>query len=138
MSVDPRHQGPATRAAETILVVDDEEIVRRLVARMLQAQGYRVLEAGTGDEALRLLQRSGLWVRAVVTDLAMPGMSGRQLGEAVAACWPHLRVLYMSGYPAMRMMDEGALDPRHPFIQKPFTAEQLGRTVRELLADPYE
>lgn len=120
----------------TILVVDDEDVVRRLVARMLQEQGYQVLVAVSGDDALRMLQRAALRVRAVVTDLSMPGLKGGQLGDTIATCWPHLRVLYMSGYPAARMVGEGGLDPSRPFIQKPFTAEQLGRRMRELLAAP--
>jgi FixJ family two-component response regulator len=60
------------------------------------------------------------------------------LGETIAHCWPQVRVLYMSGFPAHRMVKEGALDPSRPFIQKPFTSEQLGRSVRELLAHPME
>ena len=121
-----------------VLVVDDEGMVRRLAARMLVHQGHRVLEAGSGEEALRVLQRAAPRIRVVVTDLAMPGVNGRRLGETIARCWPHVRVLYMSGYPAMRMVDEGALDPNQPFIQKPFTEEQLGRKVRELLVEPAE
>jgi CheY-like chemotaxis protein len=118
-----------------MLVVDDEEMVRRLAARMLVTLGYRVLEARDGQEAVRVLQRSAQRVAGVLTDLAMPGIGGRGLGETIARCWPQVRVLYMSGFPAKRMVDTGALDPSHPFIQKPFTSEQLGRKVRELLAE---
>jgi two-component system, cell cycle sensor histidine kinase and response regulator CckA len=122
----------------TVLVVDDEEMVRRLAARMLLLLGYRVLEARDGQEALKLLQRPTQQITVVLTDLAMPGIGGRSLGETIANCWAHVRVLYMSGFPAQRMVKEGALDPSHPFIQKPFTSEQLGRKVRELLAPPME
>ena len=125
-------------ARATVLVVDDEEMVRRLAARMLLQLGYRVLEARDGHEALKLLQRPTQLITAVLTDLAMPGIGGRTLGETVANCWPQVRVLYMSGFPAQRMVNEGALDPSHPFIQKPFTSDQLGRKVRELLAHPLE
>ena len=118
-----------------LLVVDDEENVRRLAVRMLASFGYRVLEAGSGPEAMRVLQQSAGNVVAVVTDLAMPGMGGRHLGETITQCWPQVRVLYMSGFPARKMLLEGALDPTQPFIQKPFTSDQLGRKVRELLAD---
>jgi two-component system cell cycle sensor histidine kinase/response regulator CckA len=127
---------PPTR--ETILVVDDEEMVRRLAARMLTTLGYHVIEAGGGEEAVRVLQRSAHRIDGLLTDVAMPGLGGRQLGETVARCWPKVRVLYMSGFPARRMVNEGALDPAHPFIQKPFTSEQLGRKLRELLAQPLE
>jgi CheY-like chemotaxis protein len=127
----PDDSKPPPRAA--VLVVDDEEMVRRLAGRMLLMLGYRVLEARDGHEAVKLLQRGAPRVAAVVTDLAMPGIGGRSLGETIANCWPQVRVLYMSGFPAQRMVNEGALDPTHPFIQKPFTSEQLGRRVRDLL-----
>jgi CheY-like chemotaxis protein len=118
--------------------VDDEEMVRRLAARMLVTMGYRVLEAGSGQEAVRLLRRGAHRIDGVLTDVAMPGIGGRELGETVARCWPQIRVLYMSGFAAKRMMNEGALDPSVPFIQKPFTSEQLGRKVREMLSPPVE
>jgi two-component system, cell cycle sensor histidine kinase and response regulator CckA len=126
------------RARETLLVVDDEEMVRRLAARMLVTLGYRVLEARDGHEAMQVLQRAAQRVNGVLTDVAMPGIGGRQLGQTIAECWPQIRVLYMSGFPARRMVNEGALDPTHPFIQKPFTSEQLGRKVRDLLAGQIE
>lgn len=120
--------------SETVLVVDDEEMVRRLAARILLGEGYRVLEADGGEDAVRLLQRSASRINGVLTDVAMPGLNGRQLGETILRCWPDIRVLYMSGFPARRIVDEGALDPASPFIQKPFTSEQLTRRVRQLLA----
>jgi two-component system, cell cycle sensor histidine kinase and response regulator CckA len=123
-------------ARETVLVVDDEEMVRRLAARMLVGQGYRVLEAKSGDEAVRMLQRGSQAIDGVLTDLAMPGLAGRQLGETISRCWPRIRVIYMSGFAAKRMVTDGSLDPNDPFVQKPFTAEQLNRTVREALARP--
>ena len=127
---------PPTR--ETVLVVDDEEMVRRLAARILLGEGYHVIEAGGGDEAVRALQRASSRIDAVVTDVAMPGLGGRQLGETIQRCWPRVRVLYMSGFPARKMVDEGALDPTSPFLQKPFTREQLARKLREVLAIPPE
>ena len=123
-------------ARETVLVVDDEEMVRRLAARNLLGQGYRVLEAKSGDEAVRMLQRAAQRIDAVLTDLAMPGLEGRQLGETISRCWPRVRVIYMSGFPAKRMVNDGALDPNDPFVQKPFTAEELTRKVREVLGPP--
>jgi DNA-binding NtrC family response regulator len=125
-------------ARETVLVVDDEEMVRRLAARILVTEGYVAFEARGGEEAVRLLQRSAHRIDCVLTDVAMPGIGGRQLGETITRCWPRVRVLYMSGFPALRIVNEGALDPNHPFIQKPFTSEQLARKVRELLADQIE
>lgn len=123
-------------ARETVLVVDDEEMVRRLATRILVAQGYLAIEAKGGDEAVRMLQRNAHRVDGVLTDLAMPGLDGRRLGETVARCWPQIKVLYMSGFPASRMVSDGALDPSQPFLQKPFTGEQLLRKVRELFTSP--
>jgi two-component system cell cycle sensor histidine kinase/response regulator CckA len=125
-------------ARETVLVVDDEEMVRRLAARILLGQGYRVLEASGGHEAVQMLQHAADRIDGVVTDVAMPGLGGRQLGQTISRCWPRVRVLYMSGFPMRRMVDEGALDPTSPFLQKPFTTEQLTRKVREMLAEPME
>jgi two-component system, cell cycle sensor histidine kinase and response regulator CckA len=121
-------------ARETMLVVDDEEMVRRLATRILVTQGYLAVEARGGNEAVRMLQRNSQRVDGVLTDLAMPGLDGRRLGETIARCWPKIRVLYMSGFPASRMVSEGALDPSQPFLQKPFTSEQLLRKVRELFS----
>jgi two-component system cell cycle sensor histidine kinase/response regulator CckA len=133
VTIGPRPDSSQPPARETLLVVDDEEMVRRLAARMLATMGYRVLEARSGQEAVRLLRRGAHRIDGVITDVAMPGIGGRELGETIARCWPQVRVLYMSGFAAHRMVNEGELDPRHPFIQKPFTSEQLGRKVRDLL-----
>ncbi|HZI74923.1 MAG TPA: response regulator [Gemmatimonadales bacterium] len=125
-------------ASSTVLVVDDEDMVRRLAARMLAGMGYRVLEARSGQEAVRLLRRGAHRIQGVVTDVAMPGIGGRELGETIAQCWPQIRVLYMSGFAETRMVNAGQLDPTQPFIQKPFTSEQLGSKVRKLLGDRVE
>jgi len=125
-------------ASETVLVVDDEEMVRRLAARILLGEGYHVIEASGGEEAVRVLQRSSNRIDGVLTDVAMPGIGGRQLGETILRCWPSVRVLYMSGFPAQRMVDDGALDPMAPFVQKPFTREQLAGKIRLALTQPLE
>src|SRR3712207_6548987 len=127
VNAGPRQVDSDTPTRTTLLVVDDEEMVRRLAARMLVMLGYRVLEARSGQEAVRLLRRGAHRIDAVLTDVAMPGIGGRELGETIARCWPQIRVLYMSGFAVNRMVSEGALDPSVPFIQKPFTSEQLGR-----------
>jgi len=125
------------RPRQTVLVVEDEEMVRRLAARMLSGLGYRAVQAQDGHQAVRRLQGGGAsGIHGVLTDVAMPGIGGRQLGETIARCWPQVRVLYMSGFSVHRMVQEGALDPSRPFIQKPFTSEELGRKVRELFAEP--
>jgi DNA-binding NtrC family response regulator len=121
---------------ETMLVVDDEQMVRRLAARILLGEGYHVLEAQGGEEAIRVLQRASQRIHLVVTDVAMPGLGGRQLGDTIYRCWPSIRVLFMSGFPAHRIVDEGALDPASPFLQKPFTRDQLTRKVKGVLEMP--
>ena len=138
MTAGHRPDDSAAADRQTVLVVDDEEMVRRLAARMLVTLGYRILEARSGQEAVRLLRRGAHRIDGVLTDVAMPGIGGRELGETISRCWPQIRVLYMSGFAANRMVNEGALDPSVPFIQKPFTSEQLGRRVRELLAPQIE
>ena len=138
MPEGPRGGDAQSQVRSTLLVVDDEEMVRRLAARMLVTLGYRVLEARDGHEAVRVLQRDAQRIDGVLTDVAMPGLGGRQLGETIARCWPRVRVLYMSGFPGKRVVAEGAIDPTDPFIQKPFTEEQLGRKIRVLLAEPLE
>lgn len=138
MTAGPRPSDSEQPTRETVLVVDDEEMVRRLAARMLLQLGYRVLQAKDGQDAIRVLQRAASRINGVLTDLAMPELGGRGLGETIARCWPQIRVLYMSGFPAQRMVNEGALDPSHPFIQKPFTSEQLGRKIQELFTRPVE
>jgi len=136
VTAGPRRNDPEASTRETLLVVDDEVMVRRLAARMLVTLGYRVLEAGSGQEAVRMLRRGAHRINGVLTDIAMPGIGGRELGETITRCWPQIQVLYMTGYPALDLMDAGALVPGVPVIQKPFTSEQLGRRMREVLAKP--
>jgi two-component system, cell cycle sensor histidine kinase and response regulator CckA len=138
VTAGPPEPEPEKSARATLLVVDDEEMVRRLAARMLVTHGYRVLEAGSGQEAVRLLRRGAHRIDAVLTDVAMPGIGGRELGETIARCWPQIRVMYMSGFAEKRMIDQGSVDPTIPFIQKPFNSEQLGRKVRSLIAPTLE
>ena len=136
MTAGPRQNDPDASTRETLLVVDDEVMVRRLAARMLVTLGYRVLEAGSGQEAVRMLRRGAHRINGVLTDIAMPGIGGRELGETIARCWPQIQVLYMTGYPASDLMHSGAIVPGVPVIQKPFTSEQLGRRMREVLTKP--
>jgi CheY-like chemotaxis protein len=138
VTADPHPGESDDTTRETLLVVDDEEMVRRLAARMLATLGYRVLQAGSGQEAVRLLRRGAHRISGVLTDVAMPGIGGRELGETIARCWPQIQVLYMTGFAATRLVNAGALEPDVPFIQKPFTSEQLGRKIREVLTRPAE
>ncbi|OLB12251.1 MAG: hypothetical protein AUH07_08265 [Gemmatimonadetes bacterium 13_2_20CM_70_9] len=121
------------RGSETILVVEDEEAVRSLSRRALEASGYTVLAAADGPDAVRLLERYGGPIHLVLTDVIMPGMNGRELAERLVQRRPGLRVLYMSGYPGDAIVHRGALEPGTAFLQKPFMPEDLARKVREVL-----
>jgi two-component system cell cycle sensor histidine kinase/response regulator CckA len=136
VTAGPRQDELEVATRETLLVVDDEVMVRRLASRMLVTLGYRVLEAGSGQEAVRMLRRGAHRINGVLTDIAMPGIGGRELGETIARCWPQIHVLYMTGYPALDLMRAGTLVPGAAVIQKPFTSEQLGRKMREVLTKP--
>ena len=121
-----------TPARGLVMVVEDEPAVRAMVARVLQEEGYEVVVAHDGQEALSALAgRDG--VRLVVSDVAMPVMSGRELGETLARSHPGLPVLYMSGFADDEIVSRGLLEPGRPFIQKPFATDLFARRVAELL-----
>jgi len=120
------------RGIETVLVVEDEEAVRRLLTRVLSSQGYRVLEAGNGAEALDIASRERGKLDLLLTDLVMPRMGGRQAAAELRDKYPQLRVLFVSGY-TDDVSFERELDPCVGFLQKPLTPAALVRKVRELL-----
>jgi PAS domain S-box-containing protein len=118
---------------ETILLVEDESAVRSFVARALRQQGYQVLDASNGGEALVVAEQHGGVIHLLLTDVIMPRMSGKQLSERLRALRTDLRVLYMSGYAEDIIAPHGVLEAGAAFIEKPLTAEALGRKVREVL-----
>jgi nitrogen-specific signal transduction histidine kinase/CheY-like chemotaxis protein len=121
------------RGAETILIVEDEPAVRRMASRALRSQGYAVLEAANGAEALELLARATGAVDLVLSDVVMPILNGRELSERLAVDRPEIRVLFMSGYTDDDIVRRGLLQPGAPFLQKPFVAADLSRKVRDVL-----
>lgn len=121
------------RGHETILLVEDEEIVRRMTRLTLEASGYRVLEAAVGEEALLLFYQHAKEIDLMLTDVIMPGMSGRVLAERIAMLCPELPVLYMSGYTDDAIVRHGLLGDQLEFIQKPYTPEALLRKVKLVL-----
>jgi len=124
---------PAKKSAcETVLLVEDEESVRQLVRELLEAEGYKILEAQNGDEALRVADTHSD-IDLLITDVVMPGMSGRELSARLCASHPHTKLLYLSGYTEDAIVHEGVLDPGTAFLQKPFTLQTLSRKVREVL-----
>jgi len=121
------------RGAESILVVEDETSMRRLVQQALQRAGYRVATARDGEEALGLLGSCEYPIDLVLTDIVMPRMNGRELAARLRLARPGLDVLFMSGYAGHPASESVFLDPAIPLLQKPFSLDQLCRTVREHL-----
>jgi len=123
----------AGRAVGTILVVEDEDMVRKLVCETLEAAGYQILDARSPDEAVRLMTTVKGPVDLLLTDVVMPGMNGRQLYQKLDAIQPQLRVLYMSGYTDNVIVHQGVLDATLHFLPKPFTLQALRQKVRQSL-----
>jgi CheY-like chemotaxis protein len=120
---------------ETVLVVEDEEIVRELVCEVLEHQGYNVLCAPDGIEALNLADGFDGDIHLLVTDVIMPHMNGHELAGKLCALRPNMKVLYVSGYSDNDIGDHGTLDPRHELLQKPFTPQTLARKIRDVLRE---
>jgi CheY-like chemotaxis protein len=118
---------------ETLLLVEDEAAVRSSARRLLERQGYTVLEARHGADALRLVEESGRPIDLVVTDLVMPEMGGKELAERLRVHRPGLKILFMSGYTEKAITADGVMPPKTGFVETPFTVEQLMRRLRELL-----
>ena len=123
------------RGAETILVVEDDDAVRRMTREFLKIQGYVVLEDRGAGEAIQVMQTHGDDVDLVLTDVLMPGMKGRELVERLADLRPDLKVLYMSAYTEDAAINIGVLSPGTEFIEKPFSPDGLAAKVRQVLAD---
>ncbi|MCI0657388.1 MAG: ATP-binding protein [Acidobacteria bacterium] len=136
VEVLPRN--PAESAArvirgETLLLIEDETLVRELAHEILTGQGYQVLDAGSGEEAIRIFEAHAEPIHLVVTDVIMPGMNGREVYERMAQLRPGLKVLYMSGYTQSAIVHRGVLEPGTAFVQKPFTIPSFLERVREVL-----
>jgi PAS domain S-box-containing protein len=121
--------------SETVLLVEDEESVRQLVRETLESKGYKVFEADHGEAALQIASAHPGKIDMLITDVVMPGMSGRELSAQLCASYPQTKVLYLSGYTEDAIAHEGVLDSGTAFLQKPFTLQMLARKVREVLGD---
>jgi hypothetical protein len=121
------------RGTETILFVEDEDAVRKLVSQTLEKQGYRLLVAASGTEGSAVAERYPGRIDLLITDVVMPQMGGKQLAERLRLQRPDLPVLYISGYTESTILRGGALEKNEIFLQKPFTPVTLSRHVRELL-----
>jgi len=125
--------GGEARGRETVLLVEDEESLRKLGVVALEARGYRVLSAADGRAALELAARRGVVVDLLLTDLVMPGMGGRDLAALLRARWPALRVVFMSGYAQDAVAGDGIVPAEGSYLSKPFSLQKLAETVRAAL-----
>ena len=122
-----------SKGTETILLVEDDEMLRKLARDVLEASGYRVLQAADGNAARLICEQSQETIQLLLTDVVMPGMSGREVVNRLIPLHPEMRVLYMSGYAHNAIVHHGVLDEGINFIEKPFTPHALAMKVREVL-----
>ncbi|HST11941.1 MAG TPA: PAS domain S-box protein, partial [Terriglobales bacterium] len=128
-----KHPQVPSGGSETVLLVEDEDSVRELVRETLQSKGYTVMEAPDGISGMKVAESHDGKIDILITDVVMPGMSGRELAQRVSAARPDIKVLYLSGYTEDAIIHEGVLDPGTAFLQKPFTLQALARKVRDVL-----
>jgi CheY-like chemotaxis protein len=121
--------------SETILVVEDEDMLREIIGRSLKNYGYTVLEARHGGEALLLCERHPEPIHLMLTDVVMPNMNGRELADRLAPLRPDMKVLYMSGYTDNAIVHHGVLEADIFFVQKPFRTKKLIEKIREILGE---
>jgi CheY-like chemotaxis protein len=126
---------PAKWDKKTVLVVDDEPEVRKLVSAMVSQFGYTVLTADSGEHALTLFRRLHRPLDLLITDVVAPGMSGPMLADKLAAEQPQLRVLYISGYDNTHLVQKYIVERGHVLLSKPFTLEQLKQKLAELIPE---
>ena len=131
----PRDEiGYLPKGDETILLAEDEASVRDLTAHVLREQGYTVLEAANGREAMNVASDpAGKEIHLLLTDVVMPHMGGKELAERIKAMRPNIKILFISGYPDHTMIHQGLLDPDAEFLEKPLSPSTLSRKVREVL-----
>jgi CheY-like chemotaxis protein len=123
----------ALYGSETILLAEDEEVVRKLAREVLEIYGYQVLEAANGGAALLICENHTEPIHLLLTDIIMPEMSGSRLAERLRQLQPAMKVIFLSGYPDDAIVHQGVLDEGTNFIQKPFAPDALARHVREVL-----
>ena len=127
------HEGPMR---QTILLVEDEDMVRGLMCEVLEQDGYEVLACGHPAEAIELSRRHGGRIDLLLTDVVMPGMNGREMAERIHEFLPQLRVVFMSGYTEHALTHEGQVDPKFEYLQKPFTLKALTQKLAKVLRTP--
>lgn len=130
-----QHTAPGN-GLKSILVVDDEPEVRKLVGAMLSGYGYRVITADNGDNAIKAFKKAQPPVDLLLTDVVAPGMAGPMVADKLAELNPELRVLFMSGYDNTQVVQRYVVEKGFALLRKPFTMEQLEAKVREVLTSP--
>ena len=130
---DRRPARKPTSGTETLLVVEDEPGVRKLICSILRHRGYDILEAAGGKQALALCESHAGPIHLLITDVVMPEMDGRELSDRVATLRPDVGMLFMSGYADNAIVQHRVLEPGTAFLQKPFTPSALADKVREVL-----
>jgi signal transduction histidine kinase len=134
ISTKPGETSPLPRGTETLLLVEDEPSVRHLTCRILELQGYNVLRANNGQDALHVArEHKGSPIRLVVTDVIMPLMGGKVMAEWLKTTYPDLKILFTSGYTDDAIAQHGVLETGVEFLSKPYTPAMLARKVREML-----
>ena len=131
----PTESAPGT-GAKTILVVDDEAEVRKLVGAMLTRHGYHVLTAESGELAIKTFQKSQHPIDLLLTDVVAPGMSGPMLADQLTETNPNLKVLFMSGYDNTHVVQRYVKEKGFAYLPKPFNLNELGDKVKEVLESP--
>jgi len=135
---DAMEKSSVPRGSETLLLVEDEQAVRRATAEFLRLQGYTVLEAKDGVEALSLARNHSSTIHMVVSDVVMPNMSGGELGEELSRVRPAIKLLFVSGYAGKTVLDHNVVDVETNFLQKPYTLKQLSLKIRAALGQGVE
>jgi two-component system cell cycle sensor histidine kinase/response regulator CckA len=133
-AVSPEH----CEGNEVVLVVDDEDAIRRVIRDSLEPLGYRVIDAADGKEALAMCARREQPIDLLITDIVMPLMTGPQLVNRLTRRWPGVRVLFISGYMDRALVHQGMRAAGTAFLQKPFSPSVLARGVRKVLDEPRE
>lgn len=133
-TAEPLH---SPQGSETILLIEDEPMLRTSIKEGLETSGYHVLDACNGNQALLISQRYSPLIHLVLTDVVMPGMNGREAAESLTLIHPEARVLFMSGYTDDAVIRHGLLNEKTAFLQKPFTPRALAYKVREILDQPH-
>lgn len=133
--VQPEISSPLPLGSGTILLVEDEDSLRELSHRLLEGMGYAVIEAANGADAIRIAGQCADRIQLLVTDVVMPGMSGRELAELLVASHSQMKVLYVSGHTDDVIMHYAILKPGVAFLQKPFTRDGLAKKIQEVLGE---